>query len=291
MKGMAPMSDKKPFSLVIVVVALLIFGGVFYFAIDNLTKEITPAPHPAQGMPQPSGKSASVAALKDAVDKGDIAAIKAAAEKAGGINGQFALLESGRRQISLLTYAAMQGDAKLIAGLIAAGAKPEGASDDWGTPLMMAAAKGDLASLNELLKAGAKVEDRNKWGETALNMAVRFGTPDKVKALLDAGASVNKADSDGNTPLAATSGSESPAEIVKMLLEAKADPDAANKDGVTPLMQAAKLGDLQKCVLLLDAGAKVGLKDSNSWTAFDWAKQRSDDSGEKCASFLAQAGR
>lgn len=291
MKGTARMSDKKPFSLVIVVVALLIFGGVFYYAIDRLTKEITPVPRAAQGMPQPSGKAATIASLKAAIASGDINAIKAAADKAGGINGQFTLLESGRRQISLLTYAAMQGDAKLIAGLIAAGAKPESASDDWGTPLMMAAAKGDLDSLNELLRAGAKVEDKNKWGETALIMAVRFGTPDKVKALLEAGAAVNRSDSEGNTPLAAAAGSESPPIIVKMLLDAKADPDAANKDGVTPLMQAAKLGDLQKCVHLLDAGAKVGLKDSNSWTAFDWAKQRSDDSGEKCASFLAQASR
>lgn len=285
------MREHKHFSLIIVVVLLLVFGGVFYYAIDSLTKEITPIPKSAHGAPGSSAKSASVEALKAAVAKGDIAAIKAATDKAGGINGQFPLLESGRRQISLLTYAAMQGDAKLIAGLLAAGAKLENASDDWGTPLMMAAAKGDLASLTELLKAGAKVEDRNKWGETALILAARFGTPEKVKALIDAGATVVKADNEGNTALSAAAGSDSPAVIVKMLVDAKAEVDVANKDGVTPLMQAAKLGDLEKCVMLLDAGAKVSLKDSNSWTAYDWAKQRADEPGEKCAAFLAQAGR
>lgn len=285
------MPQTKHFSLIIVVVLLLVFGGVFYYAIDSLTQEISSTPRFVHGLPGDSGKSAAVNALKTAVSKGDIAAIKAATERVGGINGQFPLLESGRRQMSLLTYAAMQGDAKLIAGLLAAGARLENASDDWGTPLMMAAAKGDLASLNELLKAGAKVEDRNKWGETALILAARFGTLEKVKALIDAGAIVAQADNEGNTALAAAAGSDSPAVVVKMLLDSNAEVDTANKDGVTPLMQAAKLGDMDKCVLLLDAGAKASLKDSNSWTAHDWAKQRADETGDKCATLLSQAGR
>lgn len=285
------MKQQRPFSLIFVVALLLVCGGVFYYAINSLTKEFTPVPKSVHGVSQNSGKTAAIDALKAAIANGDVAGIKAAADKAGGINGLFPLLEGGRRQISLLTYAAMQGDAKLISALLAEGAKLENASDDWGTPLMMASAKGDLASLNALLAAGAKVEDRNKWGETALLFAVRFGTPEKVKALLDAGAAVQRADNDGNTPLAAAAGGESPVSIVKMLLDAKADVDAANKDGVTPLMQAAKLGDLEKCVLLLDAGAKVSAKDSNSWTAYDWAKQRRDEPGEKCAAYLDQAAR
>jgi ankyrin repeat protein len=282
------MSDRKPYSLLIVIVVLLVFGGVLYMALDSLTKEFTSVPHASKGQPG-GGRGASATALKAAVEKGDIGAIKSELAKGGNINGQFQLLESGRRQISLLTYAAMQGKADLIKALIEAGAKPEAASDDWGTPLMMAAAKGDLASLNELLKAGAKVDDRNKWGETALIKAATLGNVDNVKALLDAGASVSITDAEGNSALALSAGSDAPAAIVKMLIDAKSDVDSANRDGVTPLMQAAKLGDVQKCVLLLDAGAKAGLKDNNNWTAKEWANQRQDENGKKCEELLAQA--
>lgn len=284
------MSDRKPFSLIIVIVVLLVFGGIFYLAIDNLAREFTAVPHPTKGQPSGSGRGPSPAALKAAIEKGDIAAIKAEVAKGGNINSPYPLLE-GRRQISLLTYAAMQGKADVVRSLIEAGAKTEPDSDDWGTPLMMAAAKGDLPTLKELLKANAKIDDKNKWGETALSMAAKLGSPDNVKALLEAGASVKAADAEGNTPLALASGSEAPAAIVKLLIEAKADVDATNRDGVTPLMQAAKLGDLEKCVLLLDAGAKATLKDNNNWTAKEWANQRQDDSGKKCEELLAQAAR
>jgi ankyrin repeat protein len=283
------MTERKPFALLIVIVLLLVFGGVFYVAIDSLTKEIATPPRPGRGVTR-DGKSISIPALKAAIEAGNIAAIKAELAKGNAdINDQFGLLESGRRQVSLLTYAAMQGNATLIRDLIAGGAKPEGASDDWGTPLMMAAAKGDLASMTELLKAGAKVDDRNKWGETALIMAVRFGSADKVNALLEAGASVKLADNEGNTPLAAAAGSEAPAAIAKILIDAHAEVDNANRDGVTPLMLAAKLGDVDKCTVLLTGGANVGIKDGNGWTALEWAKQRSDSSGDRCADVLAQA--
>lgn len=285
------MGERKPFALLIVIVLLLIFGGVFWYAIDSLTKEIAATPKPAKGSAR-AGNSVAIDALKAAIAKGDIAAIKAELSKGGAdINGQFQMGESGRRQVSLLTYAAMQGNAELIKSLINAGARPEAASDDWGTPLMMAAAKGDLATVSELLKAGAKVDDRNKWGETALIMAVRFGSAEKVQALLDAGASVRLADNEGNTPLAAAAGSEAPAAIVGMLLEKSAEVDSANRDGVTPLMLAAKLGDVDKCILLLSAGASTTVKDGNNWTALDWARQRSDTAGEKCAVILTQAGK
>ncbi len=283
------MSQRRPYALMFVIALLLVFGGVFYFAIDSLTKEFTPGSRPTKTSGH--GK-VSLSGLRTAIEKGDIASIKAELAKGGAdINGQFQLLEAGRRQVSLLTYAAMQGNAELIKSLVAAGAKPEAASDDWGTPLMMAAAKGDLASLTELLRAGAKVDDRNKWGETALIMAVRFGSEDKVKALLQAKASVRQSDNEGNSPLAAAAGSEAPAPIVKLLLDAGAEVDTANRDGVTPLMLAAKLGDADKCMLLLSAGASTTLKDGNNWTAVDWARQRSDTAGEKCAVILSEAGK
>lgn len=285
------MNKRRPYAFLLVVALLLVFGGVFYFAIERLTREVAPI---AKGGPgtATSSQTASAAVLRKAIEDGDIAAIRAELARSGGdINGQFHLLEVGRRQVSLLTYAAMRGDQDLIKSLIEAGARPEAASDDWGTPLMMAAAKGDLASMSELIKAGAKVNERNRWGETALFMAVRFGSPEKVRLLLDSGASVRVADNEGATVLAAASGSESPAEIMRMLLEAGADTDTANRDGITPLMIAAKLGDVDKCILLLSAGANTGLKDANNWTALDWARQRSDSAGERCAEVLFQAAR
>ncbi|MBX3375806.1 MAG: ankyrin repeat domain-containing protein [Phycisphaeraceae bacterium] len=285
------MKKRRPYAFLLVVVLLLAFGTVFYIAIERLTREVSPVSKSGPGTAT-SRQTASAAVLRKAIEDGDIAAIKAELARSGGdINGQFYLLEVGRRQVSLLTYAAMQGSSQTIKALIEAGARPEAASDDWGTPLMMAAAKGDLASMSELIKAGAKVNERNRWGESALFMAVRFGSPDKVRLLLDSGASVRLADNEGNSVLAAAAGGEAPPEILRMLLDAGADPDTANRDGVTPLMIAAKLGDADKCILLLSAGASTTLKDGNGWTALDWARQRSDAAGERCAEVLVQADR
>jgi len=122
-------------------------------------------------------------------------------------------------------------------------------------------------------------------------MAVRFGSAEKVQALLEAGSSVNLADNEGNSPLAAAAGSEASADIVAMLIEKGAQVDSVNRDGVTPLMLAAKLGDVDKCILLLSAGASTTVKDGNNWTALDWARQRSDAAGEKCAEILTNAGK
>lgn len=285
------MSQRRPYALLLVVALLLALGGVFYLAIESVTREITPASKPGKGSGK-GGRSVSVAVLRTAIERGDIAAISAELTRGGAtINGQFYLLESGRRQVSLLTYAAMHGRADLIKALIDAGAKPEEASDDWGTPLMMAAAKGDVASITELIKSGAKVNDQNKAGETALMMAVRTGTVEKVRTLIEAGASAKLADHDGTTPLAAAAGSDASPAVVKLLLEAGAEVDAANREGVTPLMLAAGLGDADKCMLLLSAGANTALKDGNNWTALDWAGQRSDSAGKRCQEILAQAGK
>lgn len=285
------MNQRRPYAFLFVVVLLLIFGGVFYIAIERLTREVAPLPKSGPGTAT-SSQTASAAVLRKAIEDGNVAAIKAELARSGAdINGQFHLLDVGRRQVSILTYAAMQGNPELIKSLIEAGAKPEAASDDWGTPLMMASAKGNLAIMSELIKAGAKVNERNRWGETALFMAVRFGSAEKVQLLLESGASVRVADNEGNTVLAAAAGSESSADIMRMLLDAGADTDTANRDGVTPLMIAAKVGDADKCILLLSAGASTELKDANDWTALEWARQRSDSAGQRCAEVLSQAAR
>jgi hypothetical protein len=55
-------------------------------------------------------------------------------------------------------------------------------------------------------------------------------------------------------------------------------------------MRAAEAGEVSKCAMLLNAGARAELRDADGRTAMDWARLRSDESGERCAAFLAQAG-
>ena len=151
---------------------------------------------------------------------------------------------------------------------------------------MLAAAKGSPDALQVLLSKGADTSFRNKWGESALLIAARDKNMDKVKAILVTSPDVNATDREGKTPLAAACAEGAPAELLQALFDAKADVNKGDESGVTALMRAADRGDADTVKLLLAAGAKKDLKDTNAQTAADWATNRGDEPGKACAELL-----
>jgi ankyrin repeat protein len=91
----------------------------------------------------------------------------------------------------------------------------------------------------------------------ALSAAIRDADAQAVGTLIEAGADVKARDAEGNTPLILASFYAGP-RCVELLLEQGADPNAANRSGVTALIRAAT--DYEKARLLIDAGAKVGVR-------------------------------
>jgi ankyrin repeat protein len=130
-----------------------------------------------------------------------------------------------------------------------------------------------------LLQAGANknVNDQDNLGKTGLMQAVERGWPNAVAQLIKMKADVNIPDDESNSALhfAVRHG---PA-IVKLLVDAKADLNVQDNDPDydpefsstshatliehrTPLHYSSLLGDVATSKLLLDAGAKINMRDA-----------------------------
>ncbi len=134
------------------------------------------------------------AAIHDAANKGDVAAITAALDAGASID------ESDGRATPL--YLAVRGGHLAAAKLLMErGADVNAAPTPLlGSALMPALAKRRIDLINLLLDGGANPNSqRNR--ENALHIAVRSGCLDCVKALVEAGADVNAKTKDGKTPI------------------------------------------------------------------------------------------
>ena len=98
------------------------------------------------------------------------------------------------------------------------------------TPVLYAAMSGDAVLLAKMLDRGAAIDDRLRNGASALHLAVGVGSRDAVSLLLARGADPNVANVSGSTPLhqAARTGSR---ELAALLVEAGAGPGLANASG------------------------------------------------------------
>jgi ankyrin repeat protein/mono/diheme cytochrome c family protein len=124
--------------------------------------------------------------------------------------------------------------------------------------LLFAGLSQSLISSPRTVRAG----DRREAGPIAPDLiaAIRNADAQVVRMLIDNGADVNARDAQGNTPLILASFYASP-KCVALLLEKGADANAANKAGVTALIRAAT--NYEKTRLLVDAGAKVGMRSAD----------------------------
>ena len=96
--------------------------------------------------------------------------------------------------LPVVGYAAMKGEADIVAALVEAGADLEGQDKTGATALMYAAQFNNNEIVTALIEASASVNAADNLGWTPLMRAVIGGNLDAVTALMEAGADVNATD-------------------------------------------------------------------------------------------------
>jgi len=119
-------------------------------------------------------------------------------------------------------------------------------------------AEGDAAHVTLFLEAGIDPSAASSTKRTALWIAVERKQSDTLKALLAGGVTPNEKNAPpmeaGKTIVFEAVDSGDPA-LVRTLVEAGADAKTANEYGVPPLAEAARVGNLVMCEILLKGGA------------------------------------
>jgi ankyrin repeat protein len=179
------------------------------------------------------------------------------------------------------------GRTDLVFDLLAAG-RPSNQTDRHGVSLIRHCAYyGDVSAIRFLLAQG---ESLDSLGENFdLNGASFHGHWRLCRFLLEQGADVNRPLADtGETPLHAALCKTDRVvydRVLRVLLAYGANPNCATKAGVTtggfmrdcrtkgetPLHRAAAFGDSDTIKLLLDAGARIDVRDMNGDTPLAWA--------------------
>ena len=192
----------------------------------------------------------SRASLADAVEKKDLAAIRALLPDS---NANAAQVDG----MTALHWAAHHDDLATAKALLAAKANPKAENRYGVTPLSLACTNGSAAMVSLLLDAGADANFPLRGGETPLMTAARTGQLDAVKALLARGAEANaKLPQGGQTALmwAATEGH---AAVVEALLAAGADFRPALDTGFNAMLFAVRTGHTDVVRALLKAGVDI----------------------------------
>jgi ankyrin repeat protein len=164
--------------------------------------------------------------------------------------------------------------------LVEHGADVNAASKMGHTPFLLASmSAGTLPALKLLASKGANVKAADAQKMTALIGAANTDDNETIKYLLDLGLDVNATDANGNTPLmnAASMGNLTAA---KWLIAKGANVNAVTGDKAsgevkngpialgdfTPLILASTFGPAEVAKALLDAGAKVNVRDVRGMT-------------------------
>jgi cytohesin len=170
------------------------------------------------------------------------------------------LLISKGAEVSTIQLAAYLGDLAKVKSFIEKGVSVNTQDGYWPTPLQAAAATGQREVAEFLISEGALVnaEAVALGGTTALHYAALGGSKEVVELLISKGAVIDARDKNAlkALPLAAMAGSTDIVKRINYLRYAR-EVNAKDKDGWTPLHYAARSGQKDVVLLLIDHGADV----------------------------------
>ena len=179
-----------------------------------------------------------------------------------------------------------EGRTDLVFEFVAEGNPASAKSSDGASLVQWCAYYGDVSAIRFLLEHGESL--RSLGDDLGLNGAAFHGHWRLCQFLLENGADANVREADtGETPLHSALSSHRAAQhlVVKVLLDAGADPNLPTKASAesgafmrdcrtrqeTPLHRAAAFATVETIQLLLDAGAKLDVKDANGDSPLSWA--------------------
>lgn len=234
-------------------------------------------------------------ALMDAVEKGDLSAVKESLSRGADVNAR-----DGQR-MTALHHAAENGHKAIVEILIESGAEVnatvvEGENYEWKTPfdlteeqdhkdvvellekhggrsgelemLLWDAVMSDedeiedgIEQIKELLAKGVSIDARDCFGRTPLRYRTEaYGCDTVSKLLIAEGADVNAKDYQGKTPLheVAQGWAEEPRKAIELLADAGADVNAVDNRYFTPLDCAVENHQQEVVALLRERGGKSG---------------------------------
>ncbi|XP_068082539.1 ankyrin repeat and death domain-containing protein 1A-like [Anabrus simplex] len=206
--------------------------------------------------------------LHEAVIKNDAEAVRRALKDPLNIDSRN---NYGRAPIH---WAASRGNIEIMEMLIAAKCDIE-AKDKYGMrPIMMAAWHGRKGAVEMLINCGASVVAVNRKQYTLLMCAARNNQLEVLNFLLDTLEDINldATDADHQTALfhAAHAGHT---DVVKRLIQARAKIDVRNKQGWTPLHAAAEKGHVDMLDLLLRHNVDMSARDEDGNSALHTATE------------------
>ena len=179
-----------------------------------------------------------------------------------------------------------EGRTDLVFEFVAEGNPANAKSSDGASLVQWCAYYGDVSAIRFLLAHGESL--RSLGDDLGLNGAAFHGHWRLCQFLLENGADANVREADtGETPLHSALSSHRAAQhlVVKVLLDAGVDPNLPTKASAesgafmrdcrtrqeTPLHRAAAFATVETIQLLLDAGAKLDVKDTNGDSPLSWA--------------------
>ncbi|XP_077035093.1 ankyrin repeat domain-containing protein 26 isoform X6 [Agelaius phoeniceus] len=224
-------------------------------------------PAGSASLPSPGGayelRQKDLGKLHRAAASGDLAQVRQGLKKYG-IDGR------DKAERTALHLACANGHVDVVTFLVENKCKLNLFDNDNRSPLMKAVQCQQEKCVAILLEHGADPNLADADGNTALHLAVLSGNTTVAGLLLQHNANIDAQNKEGCTPLILAV-SEHHEEIMEFLLKKGADVHARDQCERTPLMTAASGGELNVIKVLLRYGADVSHKDTNGWTAEDYA--------------------